>query len=126
MKGSETCHGKRVLLSARSNASHGVDVLVSGTDLIQSSCYEVDKRTRYSYIDADGEIYNVSDVVAGELGDNLLHSVNKAPSNKLDHLLSRIEDGKGNGKLPSSHRSDGSLQSKCSSSPSSRESTQTS
>ena len=72
---------------------------------------------RYSYIDVDGEIYDVSDVVAGELSDDLLQSVNKAPSDELDHVLSRIKDRNGNGKLPSSHRSD-SLRSKRPGSPS--------
>ena len=93
--------------------------------MIRSSRYEVDERTRYSYIDADGETYDVSDIIEEELsndlqhngGRDLLQSMEEVPSDKLDRVLSKIKDGKGNGKLPSSHRSD-SLRSKRSSSPS--------
>ena len=42
-------------LSPQTNASHGVDVLLPDNAVIWSSRYEVDERTRYSYIDADGE-----------------------------------------------------------------------
>lgn len=93
--------------------------------MIRSSRYEVDERTRYSYIDADGETYDVSDIIEEELssdlqhtgGTDLLQGVKEVPSDKLDRVLSKIKDGKGNGKLPSSQRSD-SLRSKRSSSPS--------
>lgn len=93
--------------------------------MIRSSRYEVDERTRYSYIDADGETYDVSGIIEEELssdlqhagGTDLLQAVKEVPSDKLDRVLSKIKDEKGNGKLPSSHRSD-SLRSKRSSSPS--------
>lgn len=114
---------QRAILSTQSNASHGVDVLLPGNVIIRSSRYEVDERTRYSYVDADGEIYDVSEIIEEELssdfqhtgGKDLLQGVKEVPSDKLDRVLSKIKDGKG--KLPSSHRSD-SLRSKRSSSPS--------
>ena len=116
---------QRAILSTQSNASHGVDVLLPGNAMIRSSRYEVDERTRYSYIDADGETYDVSDIIEEELnndpqhtgGTDLLQSVKEVPSDKLDRVLNKIKDGKGNGKLPSSQASD-SLHSKRSSSPS--------
>jgi hypothetical protein len=93
--------------------------------MIRSSRYEVDERTRYSYIDPDGETYDVSDIIEEELsndlqhtgGTDLLQSVKEVPSDKLDRVLNKIKDGKGNGKLPSS-QGNGSLRSKRSSSPS--------
>jgi hypothetical protein len=91
--------------------------------MIRSSRYEVDERTRYSYIDADGETYDVSEIIEEELssdlqhtgGTDLLQGVKEVPSDKLDRVLSKIKVGKG--KLPSAQRSD-SLRSKRSSSPS--------
>jgi hypothetical protein len=116
---------QRAILSTQSNASHGVDVLLAGNVIIRSSRYEVDERTRYSYVDPDGETYDVSDIIEEELsndpqqtgGTDLLQSVKEVPSDKLDRVLNKIKDGKGNGKLPSSHAG-GSLRSKRSSSPS--------
>lgn len=116
---------QRAILSTQSNASHGVDVLLPGNVMIRSSRYEVDERTRYSYIDADGETYDVSEIIEEELshdlqhtgGTDLLKGVKEVPTDKLDRVLTKIKDGKGNGKLASSQRSD-SLRSKRSSSPS--------
>lgn len=116
---------QRAILSTQTNASHGVDVLLPGNAVIRSSRYEVDERTRYSYIDADGETYDVSDIIEEELsndlqhtgGTDLLQGMKEVPSDKLDRVLSKIKDGKGSGKLPSSQAND-SLRSKRSSSPS--------
>jgi hypothetical protein len=116
---------QRAILSTQSNASHGVDVLLPGNAMIRSSRYEIDERTRYSYIDPDGETYDVSDIIEEELsndlrhtgGTDLLQGVKEVPSDKLDRVLSKIKDGKGNGKLPTSQAGD-SLRSKRSSSPS--------
>ena len=116
---------QHAILSTQSNSSHGVDVLLPGNAIIRSSRYEIDERTRYSYIDADGETYDVSDIIEEELsndlqhtgGTDLLQGVKEVPSNKLDRVLNKIKDGKGNGKLPSS-QADDSLHSKRSSSPS--------
>ena len=112
---------QRAILSTQSNTSHGVDVLLPGNAMIRSFRYDVDERTRYSYIDADGESYDVSEIIEEELngdhntgGTDLLQGVKEVPSEKLDRVLSKIKDGKG--KLPSS-QSD-SLRSKRSSSPS--------
>lgn len=116
---------QRAILSTQTNASHGVDVLLPGNVMIRSVRYEVDERTRYSYIDADGETYDVSEIIEEELsndlqrtgGTDLLKSVKEVPSDKLDRVLNKIKDGKGSGKLPSAQRSD-SLRSRRSSSPS--------
>ena len=116
---------QRAILSTQTNASHGVDVLLAGNAMIRSSRYEIDERTRYSYIDPDGETYDVSDIIEEELsndirhtgGTDLLQGVKEVPTDKLDRVLSKIKDGKGNGKLPTSQASD-SLRSKRSSSPS--------
>ena len=117
---------QRAILSTQSNTSHGVDVLLAGNTMIRSSRYEIDERTRYSYIDADGETYDVSDIIEEELsndlqhtggGTDLLQGVKEVPNDKLNRVLTKIKDGKGNGKLPSSQAND-SLRSKRSSSPS--------
>ena len=62
--------------------------------MIRSSRYEVDERTRYSYIDPDGETYDVSDIIEEELssdlqhtgGTDLLQGVKEVPSDKFDQI----------------------------------------
>ncbi|THG98613.1 hypothetical protein EW026_g3614 [Hermanssonia centrifuga] len=104
---------QRAILSAEDNAARGLDVLLPGNAMIRSSRYEVDDRMRYSYVEPDGETYDISDIVeaewrnegpnrerAGSARDDLLHGVLSRGKDglgaKLDRVLSKIKHEKGN------------------------------
>jgi hypothetical protein len=117
---------QRAILSAQTNSLRGVDVLLPGNVMLRSSRYEVDDRMRYSYVDGDGETYDISDIVeeewqdefgqrsptTGTTGQDLLQGVlvrNKdAIGDKLDRVLSKVKEGKRDGE-PSSAKSATSL-----------------
>jgi hypothetical protein len=110
---------QRAILSTQTNSSHGVDVLLPGNVLIRSHRYEMDK-IRYSYVEPDGEAYDISQIVEEELqpsesadsDTDLLQSVvrgKEANDEKIGRVLNKIKDGKGNGKLPASNLLAGSI-----------------
>ena len=82
----------------------GVDVLLPGNAVIRSSRIEVDDKTRYSYVEPDGETYDISDIVKEEWRDSdatqhdVLEGVisrNKdVIGDKLDRVLNKIKIGK--------------------------------
>jgi hypothetical protein len=107
---------QRAILSAQTNSTRGLDVLLPGNAIIRSSRYEVDDRMRYSYVEPDGETYDISDIVEaewrGEAGahkerndlarDDLLHGVLSRGKDglgaKLDRVLSKIKHERGTGR----------------------------
>ncbi|KAI0352798.1 hypothetical protein OH77DRAFT_1505839 [Trametes cingulata] len=116
---------QRAILSANTNTLRGLDVLLPGNAMIRSSRYEVDDRMRYSYVEPDGETYDISDIVEeewrGEVGP---HGLQRSPSNddllhgilahgkdglgaKLDRVLSKIKHEKDAGRAPLSQSSSG-------------------
>ncbi|KAH9887608.1 hypothetical protein C8Q73DRAFT_794614 [Cubamyces lactineus] len=116
---------QRAILSANANSLRGLDVLLPGNAMIRSSRYEVDDRMRYSYVEPDGETYDISDIVeqewrgevgpqslkANTSGDDLLHGVlahgKDGLGAKLDRVLSKIKHEKGAGRAPVSQSSSG-------------------
>ena len=116
---------QRAILSAQTNSSRGLDVLLPGNAMIRSSRYELDDRMRYSYVEPDGETYDISDIVEaewrGEAGphkekndlarDDLLHGVLSRGKDglgaKLERVLSKIKHEKGSGRAPVSQSSSG-------------------
>ncbi|KAI0687276.1 hypothetical protein C8Q76DRAFT_830441 [Earliella scabrosa] len=116
---------QRAILSAQANSTRGLDVLLPGNAMIRSSRYEVDDRMRYSYVEPDGETYDISDIVEeewrGEVGpggfkssssgDDLLHGVlahgKDGLGAKLDRVLSKIKHEKETGRAPMSQSSSG-------------------
>ena len=115
---------QRAILSTQANSARGLDVLLPGNVILRSSRYEVDDKMRYSYVEPDGEIYDISDIVEeewrGEIGpagmkpdlsgDDLLHGVLAHKDNlgaKLDRVLSKIKHEKETGRTPLSHSSSG-------------------
>ncbi|OBZ66553.1 hypothetical protein A0H81_13412 [Grifola frondosa] len=110
---------QRAILSAQTNSARGLDVLLPGNAMIRSSRYEIDDRIRYSYVEPDGETYDISDIVEeewrGEVGsqhqrtnsadDDLLHGVLARGKDglgaKLDRVLSKIKHDK-SGRAPTS------------------------
>ncbi|KAI0938901.1 hypothetical protein AcV5_000470 [Taiwanofungus camphoratus] len=117
---------QRAILSAQANSARGLDVLLPGNVMIRSSRYEVDDRIRYSYVEPDGETYDISDIVEEEwrgevgpssprtnpTGDDLLHGVLARGKDglgaKLDRVLSKIKHEKGTGRVPVSQSTSGS------------------
>jgi hypothetical protein len=110
------------ILSAQTNSLRGVDVVLPGNAVLRSSRYEVDDRMRYSYVDVDGETYDVSEIVeeewtptratisgggssGGSKGDkDLLEGVLSGAAGrggnvdeKLDRVLSKIKSGRQQG-----------------------------
>ncbi|KAI0688641.1 hypothetical protein C8T65DRAFT_589341 [Cerioporus squamosus] len=116
---------QRAILSAQANSARGLDVLLPGNAMIRSSRYEVDDKMRYSYVEPDGETYDISDIVEeewrGEVGpmghksnhsgDDLLHGVlahgKDGLGAKLDRVLSKIRHEKETGRAPLSQSSSG-------------------
>ncbi|KAI0693483.1 hypothetical protein BC835DRAFT_1415887 [Cytidiella melzeri] len=107
---------QRAILSAQTNSARGLDVLLPGNAMIRSSRYEVDDRMRYSYVEPDGETYDISDIVEAEwrseagphkersdiARDDLLHGVLSRGKDglgaKLDRVLSKIKHEKESGR----------------------------
>ncbi|KAG6917945.1 hypothetical protein DXG01_000383 [Tephrocybe rancida] len=96
---------QRAILSAQTNSVRGMDVLLPGNAMLRSSRYDVNDRMRYSYVEPDGETYDISDIVEEELRENsfatnrsdLLESVlgrKDLVGEKLNRVLSKIKSGK--------------------------------
>ncbi|THH32153.1 hypothetical protein EUX98_g2026 [Antrodiella citrinella] len=107
---------QRAILSAQANSARGLDVILPGNAMIRSSRYDVDDRMRYSYVEPDGETYDISDIVEsewrGEAGphreradaarDDLLHGVLSRGKDglgaRLDRVLSKVRHEKSAGR----------------------------
>jgi len=96
---------QKAIVSTQSNSERGLDVLLPNNTMLRSSRYEVDDRMRYSYVEADGETYDVSDIIEEEWDDDgmdgdrdLLAGVVRGDHNyvgeRLDRMLDRIRRGK--------------------------------
>ncbi|KAH9843488.1 uncharacterized protein C8Q71DRAFT_728653 [Rhodofomes roseus] len=102
---------QRATLSAQANEARGLDVALPGGAMVRSLRGEVDNRMRYSYVEPDGETYDISNIVEeewrGEVGpstrtdttaDDLLHGVLARGKDglgaKLDRVLSKIKHEK--------------------------------
>ncbi|KAL0948907.1 hypothetical protein HGRIS_009016 [Hohenbuehelia grisea] len=99
---------QRAILSAQTNSVRGVDVLLPGNAMLRSSRYDSGDRMRYSYVQPDGETYDISDIIEEEWQESnassaadkndLLEGVlvkNKdALGDKIDRVLNKIKNGK--------------------------------
>ncbi|KAF9460951.1 hypothetical protein BDZ94DRAFT_862770 [Collybia nuda] len=95
---------QRAILSAQTNSVRGMDVLLPGNAMLRSSRYDSNDRMRYSYVEPDGETYDISDIVEEELRESnsanrndLLEGVlgrKDAVGDKLERVLSKIRSGK--------------------------------
>ena len=96
---------QRAIVSAQTNSVRGMDVLLPGNAMLRSSRFDVGDRMRYSYVEPDGETYDISDVVEQEWRD--LNTTNKHDllegvfirnrdgiGEKLDRFLLKIRKGK--------------------------------
>ncbi|KAK0455653.1 uncharacterized protein EV420DRAFT_1552502 [Desarmillaria tabescens] len=89
------------IVSAQTNSVRGLDLLLPGNAVLRSSRYDSNDRMRYSYVEPDGETYDISDLVEEELKGNdrahqndLLEGVLDNRGNKLDRVLNKIKSGK--------------------------------
>jgi hypothetical protein len=81
-----------------------MDLLLPGNAMLRSSRYDANDKMRYSYVDTDGETYDISDIVEEELRENNTASRNDllegvigrkdAGGEKLGRVLSKIKNGK--------------------------------
>ena len=95
---------QRAILSAQSNSVRGMDLLLPGNAMLRSSRYDSNDKMRYSYVDTDGETYDISDIVEEELRENNTASRNDllegvigrkdAGGEKLGRVLNKIKNGK--------------------------------
>ncbi|KAJ7218144.1 hypothetical protein GGX14DRAFT_357992 [Mycena pura] len=91
---------QRAILSASANSVRGMDILLPGNAMIRSARQETGDKMRYSYVQPDGESYDISDIVEEEWRDSedrhdVLEGVlgrNKDHiGEKLDRVLSKIQ-----------------------------------
>lgn len=94
---------QRALISAQSNSVRGMDVLLPGNAMLRSSRFDTDEKMRYSYVEPDGETYDISDIIEEEWRDidndkDLLEGVfirNKdGIGERLDRFINKIRKGK--------------------------------
>ncbi|KAF8164737.1 hypothetical protein B0H34DRAFT_855276 [Crassisporium funariophilum] len=96
---------QRALVSAQTNSVRGMDVLLPGNAMLRSSRYDTADKMRYSYVEPDGETYDISDIIEEEWRDmstnknDLLEGVfnrnRDGIGEKLDRFLHKIRKGKG-------------------------------
>jgi len=109
-------------LSAQTNSVRGVDVLLPDNAMLRSSRYDVGDKMRYSYVEPDGETYDISDIVEEEWQDqddatknDLLEGVlvrhKDGLGDNFDRVLNKIKDGKASGRVPMQSRSGSQLDS---------------
>ncbi|KAF9498334.1 hypothetical protein BDN71DRAFT_1443663 [Pleurotus eryngii] len=95
---------QRAILTTQTNSVRGVDVLLPGNVMLRSSRYEVGDKMRYSYVQPDGETYDISDIIEEEwqegsatgkndLLDSMLVRSKDGYGDKLDRVLNKIKSG---------------------------------
>ena len=94
---------QRAILSAQTNSVRGMDVLLHNNAVLRSARFDSSDRMRYSYVEPDGESFDISDIVAEEWREHgrldvLAGVVGKnrstVDSEKLDRVLHKIRSGK--------------------------------
>jgi hypothetical protein len=97
---------QRAILSAQANSQRGVDLLLLNNAMLRSSRYDMDDRTRYSYVEG-GETYDISDIMEeewdssasagqGDLLEGVLNRdrVRDGVEEKLHRVLCKVRDGR--------------------------------
>ncbi|KAF7327580.1 Heat shock protein [Mycena kentingensis (nom. inval.)] len=92
---------QKAILSASANSVRGMDVLLPGNAMIRSARHQSGDQMRYSYVQPDGESYDISDIVQEEWRDSdnnkdVLEGVlgrNKDRiGEKLDRVLTKLHN----------------------------------
>jgi hypothetical protein len=93
---------QRAVVSAQSNSVRGMDVLLPNNAVIRSGRFDSSDRLRYSYVEPDGETYDISDIVAEEWREHNRQDVlagvvgkrSAVDTEKPDRVLDKIRSGK--------------------------------
>ncbi|KAL4243161.1 Cell Polarity and Bud Site Selection Regulator [Abortiporus biennis] len=85
---------QRAILSTHLNSVRGLDVILPGNAMLRSSRFDVDDKMRYSYVEPDGETYDISDIVEEEWRNETREKAD-ASNDLLHGVLSRGKDGLG-------------------------------
>lgn len=94
---------QRAILSAQTNSVRGMDVLLHNNAVLRSARFDSSDRMRYSYVEPDGESFDISDIVAEEwrehgrldvLAGVVAKNRSTVDSEKLDRVLHKIRNGK--------------------------------
>lgn len=97
-RAARSANQRAIILSTQANSARGLDVILPGNAMIRSSRYDVDDRMRYSYVEPDGETYDISDIVESEWRSEAGPHRERADAGRDDLLhgvLSRGKDGLG-------------------------------
>lgn len=96
---------QRAIVTASTNSVRGMDVVLPGNARLRSARYEAGDRMRYSYVEPDGETYDISDIMEqewrgmdgarGDLLEGVFNGNKDGISEKLDRVLNKIRKGKG-------------------------------
>ncbi|KAH9920769.1 uncharacterized protein B0H18DRAFT_1106142 [Fomitopsis serialis] len=81
---------QRAVLSTQANEAQGLDVALPGGAIVRSLRGEVDNRMRYSYVEPDGETYDISNIVEEEWRGER----ERWARGKIDRVLSKIKHEK--------------------------------
>ncbi len=94
---------QRAIVSAQTNSVRGMDVLLPNNAVLRSARFDSSDRLRYSYVEPDGESYDISDIVGEEWREHGRQDVlagvvgknrSTVDSEKLDRVLHKIRSGK--------------------------------
>lgn len=88
---------QRALLTSNNNNERGVDIHLSEGAVIRSSYHQPGEKIRYSYVDPDGEAYDISDIIEdisreqrATPGLDLVGNVLRNDSEQLGRVLDKI------------------------------------
>ncbi|KAH8110000.1 hypothetical protein DFH11DRAFT_1547893 [Phellopilus nigrolimitatus] len=86
---------QKAMLSTQANAQRGVDVMLPDKGMLRSQRYDTDNRMRYSYVQPDGETYDISDIVEEEfkVSDSTRSMTTSSSSGSTNDLLSGVLNG---------------------------------
>ncbi|KAI5117770.1 hypothetical protein M0805_003589 [Coniferiporia weirii] len=84
---------QKAMLSTQANSQRGVDVVLPDKGMLRSQRHDTDSRMRYSYVQPDGESYDISDIVEEEFkASESMRSVT-TPTGSSKDLLSGVMNG---------------------------------
>ncbi|KAJ6580903.1 hypothetical protein B0H19DRAFT_488001 [Mycena capillaripes] len=81
---------KHSIFSASTNSANGLDVVLPGGAMIRSS-QDGENELRYSYVEPDGDTYDISDIVDDDVLEGVLGPDKALLGEKMDRLLYKIQ-----------------------------------
>ncbi|KAL5513124.1 BUD14 [Sanghuangporus vaninii] len=90
---------QKAILSAQANSQRGIDVMLPDKAMLRSQRIDTDSKMRYSYVQPDGETYDVSDIVEEELKTS--NSMQSIPASGSESSMNDLLSGAMKGGQPS-------------------------